>query len=102
MLGWPVAEAILSDRIAPRLTDRYLATHGYDAQQTADPEDPNRPDNLWQPPPGDPGARGRFSAQARSTSWLFRSGVREPWMPAAIAALATLALVASLAHTRRR
>ena len=29
--------------------DRYLARTGYDAQQTDEPEDPGRPDNLWEP-----------------------------------------------------
>jgi hypothetical protein len=48
---------------------------GYDAQQTSEPEDPDRPDNLWNPPPGDYGAHGRFDSRARRSSlqfWLAR------------------------------
>ena len=70
-VGFPTVEAIVGDRIAAGLADRYLARHGYDAQQTSEPEDPNRPDNLWSPVDDarDFGAHGRFDALARTRSW---------------------------------
>jgi hypothetical protein len=74
-LGWPTVKALAANRVAPRLLDRYLARNGYASQQTDQPEDPNRPDNLWQPVPGDFGAHGRFDAIARGASpqiWLSR------------------------------
>jgi hypothetical protein len=37
-------------------------------QQAPEPSDPARPDNLFAPPPGDPGARGPFSDRARARS----------------------------------
>ena len=49
----------------PGLLDRYLARTGYDSQQYDGAEDPNRPDNLWHPVPGDHGAHGAFDARAR-------------------------------------
>jgi NAD(P)-dependent dehydrogenase (short-subunit alcohol dehydrogenase family) len=72
-VGLPTVAAIVGNRIAPGLLDRYLASTGYQAQQTDQPEVPDRPDNLWGPVPGDHGAHGRFDAVARETSvqrWL--------------------------------
>jgi hypothetical protein len=69
-VGFPTVEAIVGDRVAPGLADRYLARHGYDAQQTSEPEDPQRPHNLWSPVDDarDFGAHGRFDRSARSSS----------------------------------
>jgi len=74
-VGAPTLKTVLGNRIAPGLGDRYLARTGYEAQQTDEPVDPGRPDNLFEPVPGDHGARGRFGEGARSTSavtWLSR------------------------------
>ena len=74
-VGAPVVKAIVANRLAPGLLDRLLASRGFEAQQTSEPEDPERPDNLWSPVPGDYGAHGRFDRDARSTSlqfWLAR------------------------------
>ena len=67
-VGLPSVEAIVANKIAPGLLDRYLARTGYDSQQHDGPEEPNRPNNLWQPVPGDHGAHGAFDARARSWS----------------------------------
>jgi hypothetical protein len=74
-VGASVATAILGDRVAPGALDHWLASTGYDAQQTSEPEDPERPDNLWTAAPGTYGAHGRFDRQARGSSlqfWLTR------------------------------
>src|SRR6184192_2790125 len=65
-VGLPTVGAIVADKIAPGLLDCYLARTGYDSQQYDGAEDPNRPDNLWQPVPGDHGAHGAFDSRARS------------------------------------
>ena len=58
-MGWPTVEAIVGNKIAPGWLDAYLARTCYDAQMTDEPEDPDRPDNLWEPvTPGDHGAHG--------------------------------------------
>jgi NAD(P)-dependent dehydrogenase (short-subunit alcohol dehydrogenase family) len=67
-VGLPTVKAILGDRIAPALLDRYLASMGYEAQQTNEPEDHSRPDNLWEPVAGDHGAHGRFGEGAYEDS----------------------------------
>jgi NAD(P)-dependent dehydrogenase (short-subunit alcohol dehydrogenase family) len=72
-VGIPTVEAIWGNKIASPLLDRYLARTGYDSQQTDEPADPSRPDNLWHPLPGDHGAHGRFAARSTATSpqtWL--------------------------------
>ena len=66
-IGLPTVKAIVADKIAPGLVDHYLASTGYDSQQYDGAEDPNRPDNLWEPVPGEVGAHGTFGA--RSKSW---------------------------------
>jgi len=67
-LGVPTVEALVANKFVPGYLDRYLARHGYNAQQVDGPEDPNRPNNLWEPVPGDHGARGTFSARAHGWS----------------------------------
>jgi short-subunit dehydrogenase len=70
-VGWPTVKAILGSRIAPWFADRYVAKSGYGAQQTP-PATPNdRPGNLFEPPPGDPGAHGDFGDRAKPRSWLW-------------------------------
>jgi len=67
-VAWPTLKTILSSTLAPGLVDRYLARKGYEAQQTGEPVDPDRPDNLFEPAPGDYAAHGVFDAEARRTS----------------------------------
>jgi short-subunit dehydrogenase len=67
-VGYPAAEAIVANRIAPRLLDRYLGRTGFDSQQAEEPDDPNRPDNLWQTVSGPFGAHGRFDHEAHDKS----------------------------------
>jgi NAD(P)-dependent dehydrogenase (short-subunit alcohol dehydrogenase family) len=72
-VGASTLEAIWGNRLAPGLLDRYLARTGYRSQQTREPEQPGRPDNLWAPLPGDHGAHGDFDDRARALSpqlWL--------------------------------
>lgn len=62
-IGRSSIKAILAQKIAPGLLDRYLGATGYASQQTAEPET-KRPDNLFEPAPGDYAAHGRFDEQA--------------------------------------
>ena len=78
IVGWPAAKAIAGNKIAPRLADWYLARNGYHAQQTDEADMPGRADNLWEPLPGDHGARGDFSDRAKGYSiywWLSKNRV---------------------------
>ena len=65
-VGLSAVEAIVGNKLIPGLLDRYLARHGYDGQQTDEPADPERPDNLFAPVAGlEFGAHGRFDRRAR-------------------------------------
>ena len=66
--GWSTVKAIFGNKLAPSFADRYLARIGYDAQQYDGHEDPNRPNNLYEPLPGDHGAHGAFDNRAHNFS----------------------------------
>lgn len=68
-VGFPTVKAILANRIAPGLIDRYLASSGYTGQLTDEPLPADAPANLFDPVPGNYGAHGRFDAQSRLGSW---------------------------------
>jgi NAD(P)-dependent dehydrogenase (short-subunit alcohol dehydrogenase family) len=67
-IGRSTIATILGERIAPALLDRHLARTGYEAQQTGEPVEAGRPDNLDGPLPGDRGARGAFGDRAAPAS----------------------------------
>jgi hypothetical protein len=74
-VGYPTVQAILGDKFIPGLLDRYLAWIGYEAQQTGTRIAPDRPNNLYQPLPGDYGAHGKFDEGAITfslQSWMNR------------------------------
>jgi len=95
-LGYPTVKAILANRIAPGLIDRYLATSGYSGQMTETPTEPGAPANLFHPVPGDVGAHGRFNNESTATSWeMFTDRHRAAfWAAAAIGLLAGIAFLA--------
>jgi NAD(P)-dependent dehydrogenase (short-subunit alcohol dehydrogenase family) len=86
-VGFPALEAILGTRIIPGFLDRKLALEAYDGQQSDEPIEAGRRDNLYEPVPGDHGAHGRFDAQATTHSW-------ELWVAThRLAAVAAMVLV---------
>jgi NAD(P)-dependent dehydrogenase (short-subunit alcohol dehydrogenase family) len=88
-VGWPTVEAIVGNKIAPSLADLYLARTGYDAQQIDEPVPPDRPDNLFDPMPGDFTAHGRFDDRAKARSVQLWVTKHRRWLAAgALAALA--------------
>ena len=95
-IGLPTVKAIVADKIAPCLLDHYLARTGYDSQQYNGAEDPNRPDNLWQPVPGNHGAHGAFDARAQSWSPQLWASEHRTILALAAAALGISGLIALL------
>jgi NAD(P)-dependent dehydrogenase (short-subunit alcohol dehydrogenase family) len=83
-VGMPTVEAIIANKIEPRLVDRYLAKTGFKSQQRDEPEDPNRPDNLWEPVPGDFGAHGPFDREARTFSPQVWATTHRGWILAGV------------------
>jgi len=67
-VGGSTALTLLGNAVVPGVADRYLARTGYRSQQTGEPSDPGRPDNLFSAAPGERGAHGDFDERARSRS----------------------------------
>jgi NAD(P)-dependent dehydrogenase (short-subunit alcohol dehydrogenase family) len=93
-VGLPTVGAIVVDKIAPGLLDRYLARTGYDSQQYDGTEDPNRSDNLWQPVPGDHGAHGAFDSRARRCTAQLWASEHRSLVALTMATLVTCGLLA--------
>jgi NAD(P)-dependent dehydrogenase (short-subunit alcohol dehydrogenase family) len=86
-VGYPTVEAIIGDKIAPGFADWYLARNGYDAQQTNEPVEPDRRDNLWESVPGDHGAHGTFGDRAIMSSPQLWISKHRKWLALAGAGL---------------
>ena len=97
LVGWPTVKAVTAEKVVPAMIDERLSgPEGFEAQQTSALRDLDRPDNLWQPAPGNYGAHGRFDARAKSRSieWNVRKamGPQHEWLLLGIAGLAGVAL----------
>ncbi len=79
-VGFSAAKAIIGNKLFPSLADHYLARTGYESQQTDEPDDHDRPINLWEPVPGDHGAHGRFDDRAKSSSAQLRASEHRQWL----------------------
>lgn len=88
-VGYPTVQTILGNKFVPAWLDHYLAKTGFNGQQTNEPKDPNRKDNLYEPIPGDHGAHGDFDAKAWDFSPQFWAASHEAlsWGAIAIAGL---------------
>jgi short-subunit dehydrogenase len=98
-VGGSTWATIVANRVVPGLLDRYLGRTGFDSQQTDQPEDRDRPDNLYRAVPGERGARGRFDERAKDRSaqlWLTTHRV------GAALGVAGGAVLLALARRRRR
>ena len=89
-VGWPAVKAIVGNKLIPRELDYYLARTGYDSQQTDEPVDQDRKDNLWEPLPGDHGAHGSFDNRANRRSYQWWANTHRGGLALAGTALAML------------
>ncbi|HEX7829235.1 MAG TPA: SDR family oxidoreductase [Thermoanaerobaculia bacterium] len=92
-VGWGTTQAIIANAFAPGLLDHYLARIGFKNQQSDEPEEPGRRDNLHAPLPGDAGAHGVFSDQAKSVSPQLLANTHRGAIGAAIAVIAIASLI---------
>ena len=100
IVGAPAWQAIVGDKIASGLLDRYLARTSVAAQQDPAPVTRGRADNLFQPVAGDAGAHGRFGDKARTRSASLWASEHRLWLLAgAVAAAAAGAAGAVLLET---
>ena len=79
-VGYPTVAAIVGDKIAPQFGDWYLANAGYEAQQTSEPVEADRRNNLWEPVPGDHGAHGSFDDRATGVSPQLWANKNRHWL----------------------
>ena len=83
-VGWRTVAAIVADRLVPGWLDRKLAREGYRAQQADEPAEPDAPNNLWRPLPGDHGPTGASTivrAREASSSGCRSTGAGSRWAP---------------------
>jgi NAD(P)-dependent dehydrogenase (short-subunit alcohol dehydrogenase family) len=97
-VGWPAVQAVVANKIAPGLLDRYLAKSGYSGQLTDQTLPSDACTNLRHACDTNPGAHGRFDRRSRKVSlqWIATSHRR-----AAMAAVVAMAALAALYVTRR-
>jgi short-subunit dehydrogenase len=95
-VGYPTVKAIYGQELAPAEGDRYLAKTCIDGQQTDEPVDPNRKDNLFEPAPGNWGAHGIFDDKAHSFSPQNWANVNRKPVLAGVGAMAAALLVGLL------
>jgi NAD(P)-dependent dehydrogenase (short-subunit alcohol dehydrogenase family) len=95
-VGWPAVKAIVVNKVAPGVLDRVLANGGYASQLTDEALPADACDNLYHACDTNPGAHGRFDAQARAHSlqWTFTQR-RTAILAGAFAILAGLAFAMS-------
>jgi short-subunit dehydrogenase len=80
LVGWPTVQAVWGQKFLAGWLDHYLARRAWDGQMYDGAEDPDRPNNLFEPVPGHQEARGVFDARAderRPDVWL----TTHPWLP---------------------
>jgi short-subunit dehydrogenase len=97
-LGWPAVKAILGNKVIPRELDYYLASTGFDSQQTDEPVSPDRKDNLFKPVDAaeDRGAHGTFDERSQQKSYQWLASTHRTWLTAAAAVGLTAATYAAL------
>jgi NAD(P)-dependent dehydrogenase (short-subunit alcohol dehydrogenase family) len=97
-VGLPTVEAIIGNKIAPGILDHYLS--GYKSQQTAEPKNPEQPDNLFEPVEHDFGAHGTFDNLARRCSPQLWATKNRSWLITIILLLAAVAAGLLIAHSQ--
>jgi len=91
-VGMPTVVAVEGNKFFPGLIDRYLARTNYEAQQTDEPVEADRRDNLWSPVSGDHGAHGTFDDRASDSSPQLWANMNRRWLALAGGALAGLTI----------
>jgi short-subunit dehydrogenase len=94
LLGYPTVEATLGEKIIPGALDHYLSHAAWEGSQLPEPADPNKPDNFWEPLPGDHGSHGPFNEQAWTHSVQLWATKHRTGLLAALAGVGVAAAVA--------
>jgi short-subunit dehydrogenase len=91
-VGYSAVQAILGNKLAPGLADRYLARTGVSGQQVSGmPVSPDRPDNLYEPVTDKAATHGIFDDQAKTTSPQLWAATHRGMLAAGVAGAGALA-----------
>jgi short-subunit dehydrogenase len=91
-VGYSTVQAIIANKLAPSLADRYLAKTAISGQQVHDmPVAADRPDNLFKPLPDQAATHGIFNDQAKTRSPQLWAATHRPAIAAAIATIGATA-----------
>jgi NAD(P)-dependent dehydrogenase (short-subunit alcohol dehydrogenase family) len=96
-VGVPTVYTILGSKLAPWLAERYLARTAVGGQQTDQPMDGDRPDNLFEAVPEDEGAHGPFDERSHPHSAQFWLTAHRRWLAAGALAAAVAGAAAARA-----
>jgi NAD(P)-dependent dehydrogenase (short-subunit alcohol dehydrogenase family) len=101
-VGWGAQKLMWGQKLSPRAGDRMLLRMGWRSQHTGEDKPVDAPDNLFAPLSGDPGAHGRFDAQARKSTLWTSLRLRRRLVGAAAAAAVVAGSVEVVAARNRR
>lgn len=98
-VGRSTLQVITGHAAAPSVVDNTLASQGYSGQQTSEPANEGRPDNLFEPVDHDRdfGAHGRFDRQASHRAMAIDPGLLRSGLMVAAGAVALGGLAYALA-----
>lgn len=99
-VGGSTSVVITANKLLPGFGDWYLAKNGYQSQQTKEPADPNSPNNLYEPLPGDRGAHGEFDHLAHGHSWQLWADQHRGWLAAGLGLVGLLCGVGMWARSK--
>jgi short-subunit dehydrogenase len=91
----------LSEKLSPRLTDKYMERTTFESQKTEISAPADRATNLYEPVEHDGGERGRFQGRVRRWS-AYTEAVLHPRATAAIVLTAGAAVAAGLLRRRAK
>ena len=88
-VGYSTLLAILGNKLAPSIADRYLAKTGFAGQQISDmPVSADRPNNLFDPVQDKAATHGMFDAQAKTRSPQLWAATHRTTVAGALAGIA--------------
>ena len=99
-VGLPTLKAIIANKLAPGLLDRYLARTGYTGQLTDEAVPHDAPVNLFASADGDYGAHGRFDDRAHPVSYVAEASRHRGAIALGLVGLLSLGLAALLSRLR--
>src|SRR5206468_11804388 len=99
-ISWGAQKLLWGQKLSPRAGDLVLLRNGWKGQHTGEPKPVGSPDNLFEPVPGDKGARGRFSETSRSSTVWTSLRLRRWLVGAALAGVGLATMGATKAGDR--